>query len=153
VRLLLLWSDDSLTFVEDGEVVWGREEALASVSSSLLVELPTGKAAAPKGAAASDDDGSSGSSGGSKGGLLGFLQDRDRLRSWVRLQMLSVLVQFKLNTDAERGEFDSLRQQLRCVSIVCGVGGGVHGAKGGGGGIHCCKRPCCDVNVEWRMGE
>jgi hypothetical protein len=112
-RLLVLWSDDQLTYVEDGEVAWSREEALATGSSSLISELPTAKAAA--GGADAEDSSSGSSSGSSKGGLLGLLQDKERMKQWVRLQVLGVYVQFKLNTDAEKEEFYQLRQALRWV--------------------------------------
>jgi len=108
-QLLVLWSDDQLSFIGDGKVTWSREEALATVSSSLLVELPSAKAAA----GSSDDEGSSSSGSSSKAGLLGLLQDKERVQRWMRLQVLGVLVQFKLNTDAEKEEFYQLRQTLR----------------------------------------
>lgn len=110
-RLLVLWSDDQLTYVEDGGVMWSREEALASGSSSLISELPSAKGAV-RGGDGQDSSRSSGGGGG-KGGLLGLLQDQDRLKQWVRLQVLGVYVQFKLNTDAEKEEFYALRQALR----------------------------------------
>jgi hypothetical protein len=111
-RLLVHWSDDQLAYVEGGAVAWSREEALASTSSNLILELPTAKAV--KGAVGGDDEGSSSSgSGSSKGGLLGFLQDKERLNHWVRLQLLSVYVQFKLDKDQEKDEFYQLRQALR----------------------------------------
>jgi hypothetical protein len=112
-RLLILWSDDQLIYVEDGEVAWSREEALATGSSSLIAELPTAKAAA--GGPEAEDSSSGSSSGSSKGGLLGLLQDKERMKQWVRLQVLGVYVQFKLNTDAEKEEFHQLRQALRWV--------------------------------------
>lgn len=108
-QLLVLWSDDQLTYVEGGKVTWSREEALATVSSSLLVELPSAKAAA----GSNDEEGSSSSGSSSKAGLLGLLQDKERVQQWMRLQVLGVLVQFKLNTDAEKEEFYQLRQTLR----------------------------------------
>jgi hypothetical protein len=111
-RLLVQWSDDQLTYIEDGAVAWSREEALASTTSNLIVELPTAKAV--QGAGAGDDEGSSSSgSGSSKGGLLSFLQDKERLKQWMRLQLLSVYVQFKLDKDREKEEFYQLRQALR----------------------------------------
>jgi hypothetical protein len=113
-RLLVLWSDDQLTYVEDGEVVWSREEALASVSSNLISELPSAKATLSSGDEQDDSSSSSSTTSSSgKGGLLGLLQDRERLKQWVRLQVLGVYVQFKLNTDAEKEEFYALRQALR----------------------------------------
>jgi hypothetical protein len=44
---------------------------------------------------------------------LGLLRDNDKLKRWVRLQVLSVLVQFKLSSPQEHEEFLALRQALR----------------------------------------
>lgn len=99
-QLVLLWSDDQLSFVANSSITWNREEALASTQSSIMIDLPAARAAAAQ-------------AGSSRGGLLGLLQDQQRLKRWVRLQVLSVLVQFKLNHDHEKEEFYELRQALR----------------------------------------
>lgn len=63
--------------------------------------------------------------------------------SWVRLPMLIVSVQFKLNTDVEIGEFDSLRLQLRCVFCAGDLGwwGWQVLGSSGNGAWH--TQPCC----------
>ena len=43
-RLLLVAEDDSVLLVEDGKVVWTREEGLAGVESTLFVDLPAAAA-------------------------------------------------------------------------------------------------------------
>lgn len=102
-QLVLLWSDDQLSFVSNQTVTWTREEALAAGTSSTIIDLP----AAISAAASSQQQGSS------KGGLIGLLQDKEKLKRWVRLQVLSVLVQFKLNHAEEAVEYHELRQALR----------------------------------------
>jgi hypothetical protein len=123
-RLLVLWSDDQLSFVEGGQQVWMREEGLASGVTSLMVDLPAARAAdkaAAAAAAAAGDTGADSASSASTtaalkqgGGVLGLVRDREVFKRWARLQVLSVLIQFKLNTGPEREEFLQLRQSLRC---------------------------------------
>ncbi|WIA18351.1 hypothetical protein OEZ85_009816 [Tetradesmus obliquus] len=108
-RLLLLWSDDQITLVSGGEVSWTREEALASGTSNLFIDLPAARRAA---AAAADAAGSSPQASAASAGLLGLLRDNEKLKRWVRLQVLSVLVQFKLSSVQEQEEFLTLRQAL-----------------------------------------
>lgn len=130
-RLLVLWSDDRLSFIERGEEAWAREEALAAGTSSLMVDLPAARADQASDADADADSASTAAAGSKKGGgVLGLLQDKDAFKQWVRLQVLSVLIQFKLNTDPEREEFLQLRQALRC---------------GGGWGWHVAWRAACCV--------
>ena len=43
-RVLLGGEDDSLLLVEGGAIVWKREEGLASVASTLFLDLPTAAA-------------------------------------------------------------------------------------------------------------
>lgn len=112
-RLLLLWSDDQITLVSGGEVSWTREEALASGTSNLFIDLPAARRAA---AAAADAAGSSPQASAASAGLLGLLRDNEKLKRWVRLQVLSVLVQFKLSSVQEQEEFLTLRQALRWVA-------------------------------------
>ncbi len=45
-RVLLVWRDQYMSMHQQGLTLWGREEALGAVTSSLFVELP---AAAPSG--------------------------------------------------------------------------------------------------------
>jgi hypothetical protein len=111
-RLLLLWSDDQITFASGGEVVWSREEALASVNSNLFIDLPAARRAAVA-AAAGSAGGSPPAPAAASAGLLGLLRDKDKLKRYVRLQVLSVLVQFKLSSQQEQEEFLQLRQALR----------------------------------------
>jgi hypothetical protein len=103
--VLLHWSDDALLMVTNSSVAWMREEALASATQSLFVDLP----AAPRGAAAAPGS----------GGLLSRLQEPGWLQRWGRLQLLSALVQFHLAAPQERAEFRTLRAQLRCAGCVC----------------------------------
>lgn len=111
-RLLVLWSDDKVSYVEQGTEAWAREEALASGSSTLMIDLPAALAPAD----GSTSDGGASIAGPKKQqGVLGLLQDREALKQWVRLQVLSVLIQFRLNSDAEKEEFLHLRSALRCV--------------------------------------
>ena len=42
--LLAVMEDDSLLYVREGKVVWTREEALASISGALFVDLPPNSA-------------------------------------------------------------------------------------------------------------
>lgn len=104
-QLVLLWSDDQLSYVSGRQLLWSREEALAASISNLIIDLPAARQAA---AAAGQQGGAA--------GLLGLLQDQAKLKRWVRLQVLSVLVQFKLSTQQEQEEFLVLRQELRWVS-------------------------------------
>lgn len=127
-QALLLWSDHQIVFVSNNTAQWTREEGLASGSSSVVVELPSVKgdkaAAGAAGGAAGGASGVSAAAGGSsssRGGVWGLLADSSKFKRWVRLQVLSVLVQFKLNTQPEKEEFLDLRQELRWVEAPTGV--------------------------------
>lgn len=101
-QIVISCSDGQLSFIANNTVTWSREEALASTQTSLVIDLPAAAAAAAVQAGSS-----------SRGGLLGLLQDREKLKRWVRLQVLAVLVQFKLNHEHEKAEHFELRQELR----------------------------------------
>ena len=56
------------------------------------------------------------------GGVLGLLQDKDALKQWVRLQVLSVLIQFKLNTEIGKDvAFDELLKDYDAVFLGMGT--------------------------------
>jgi hypothetical protein len=114
-RLLLLWSDDQITLVSAGKVAWTREEALGAGTSNLFIDLPAARRAA---ATAADSAGTSPPASAASAGLLGLLRDNEKLKRWVRLQVLSVLVQFKLSSQQEQEEFLQLRQALRWVAAA-----------------------------------
>jgi hypothetical protein len=116
---LLLWSDDQLTLVSGGEVTWTREEALAAGTINLFIDLPAARRTAA--AAAADAAGSSPAASAASAGLLGLLRDNQKLKRWVRLQVLSVLVQFKLSSQPEQDEFLQLRQALRWAAVQAEV--------------------------------
>lgn len=102
-RVALAWDDAALTMVTDQGQAWRREEALASITASLFVDLP---AAAPSAAAGLAREG--GIAAASAMAVNG------RLKAWLRMQLLSVLVQFQLASPQEQGELTALRQALRC---------------------------------------
>lgn len=51
-RLLLSWEDYRLSYLQQGQVVWVREEALAAVTATSFVELPAPSSRAAAGAGA-----------------------------------------------------------------------------------------------------
>lgn len=102
-RVALAWDDHALTMVAAQGQAWRREEALASITASLFVDLP---AAAPSAAAGLAREG--------RITATSAMVANSRLKAWLRMQLLSVLVQFQLASPQEQGEFMSLRQALRC---------------------------------------
>ncbi|CAD7698977.1 unnamed protein product [Ostreobium quekettii] len=86
-RALLVGGDDSLSLIQQGQVVWSKDEALGSVQSSLFIDPPNavpGVANLPKG---------------------------DLLKK-IKAQILSLKVQFSLNTEQEKLELMDMKQAL-----------------------------------------
>jgi hypothetical protein len=109
-------TDHQLLMVGKKGLLWKREEALGGVHRSLMVDLPARRfaAAAQDGAAA---DGASKPPPSLAARLLQqvFGVDLEQLQRWARLQTLTALVQFKLNSQEEQDELLQLRQELRWV--------------------------------------
>jgi hypothetical protein len=112
---LVVWSDHTLSLTNGSQIAWSREEALASVVSTLFIDLPAAK-------------GSAGNGGGG-GGTAAAAPPQERgaapeaLRQWVRLQVLAVLVQFKLASEADQSEFLRLREALKWAAAGAAGGG------------------------------
>ena len=129
-------ADHQLLLVKDGAVQWVREEALASLTRTVFMDLPAKGGGGSTGASRGlegQQQGTGAAAGGGGGGEDGVQQeggergvgeqrawwasvlgvDEGQVKRWVRLQLLSVLVQFKMNTEAEKMELFELRQALR----------------------------------------
>jgi hypothetical protein len=128
-------ADQQVLLIREGKVQWAREECLASLKRTAFMDLPAKRAVGSSGSsrglegqqgtrAAAGGGGGGRSTGQKEGGdnavvkqdswwadILGV--DEGQFKRWVRLQMLSVLVQFKLNTETEKMELFELRQALR----------------------------------------
>eukprot|EP00879_Flechtneria_rotunda_P012472 GHRR01013024.1.p1 GENE.GHRR01013024.1~~GHRR01013024.1.p1 ORF type:complete len:683 (+),score=278.61 GHRR01013024.1:59-2050(+) len=110
-QVLLLWSDDQVTLVSESTVQWNREEALASGTSSMMIDLPAAHADKLSQSTAGDAAAAAAQSRPASG-LLGLLQDKEWLQRWVRLQVLSVMVQFHICSEIEKAEYYELRHAL-----------------------------------------
>jgi len=86
-RLLLVWGDEHVSLAQQGVTVWVRDEALAGVTKAMFADLPAaGSVGAPAPATAFAD--------------------------FLRLQLLSAKVQFKVASPAEEEEARALRAEL-----------------------------------------
>jgi len=97
--MLVIWSDHTLSYWRSDQIVWSREEALASVQSTMFIDLPSAKGAADGGVAKRVRG---------EGGLV-----PEGLKKWWRMQGLAVLVQFKLGQEGDKAELVRLREELR----------------------------------------
>jgi hypothetical protein len=124
--VLVVWSDHTLSLSRGGQIAWSREEALASVTSTLFIDLPAAKGSAG-GDGDADTNGKAAKRGAVKEGGGTAAGSEDRLKQWVRMQALAVLVQFKLASDTDRAEFLRLREALKCAGfggVACRAWGG-----------------------------
>eukprot|EP00897_Mesotaenium_endlicherianum_P002317 jgi/Mesen1/2112/ME000151S01365 len=93
-RALVVAQDDSLSLLQQGEVVWVREEALASIVDAYFVDLPV------------ESDGAGGSAGGSAGGK----SSKQSLADWFGGQWLRAKATLMLATPHELAAVHELRR-------------------------------------------
>lgn len=91
-RLLLSWQDAWLAMVQQGQLVWSRDEALGSVRQVMFSDLPTQQA--------------------EEAAAAGSVGDKTRMAEFLKYQMLSIKVQFHLASHLEALEFSRLRGKL-----------------------------------------
>ena len=123
--VLIVWSDHTLSLAAAGgagdgaevaKLAWSREEALASIHSTLFIDLPAAKGAAlgAKGGAAAKGIGEPAAAAADAAAAAAAAPAQgDALKQWLRVQLLAVMVQFKLGGDAEEAELLRLRAALR----------------------------------------
>lgn len=90
-RVAVVLDDGQLLMVHDQEVAWWREEALGAVLQSHFIDLPA-PARTAEGA--------------------GLSLGSPKFKDWLRVQLLSFKIQFRLNTPEESQEFLHLRSAL-----------------------------------------
>ncbi|KAI8475054.1 MAG: hypothetical protein J3K34DRAFT_456487 [Monoraphidium minutum] len=106
--LLAVFDDHTLVHYAGGAAAWAREEALASVTATLFIDLPAAKGGDEAGG------GNDGVNGGKSGGGL----VPERTRRWVRMQALAVMVQFKLGAEEDAAELIRLREELSDKNLM-----------------------------------